>query len=552
MVGGVENNRVAAWYYPPGGAPGHAAVILDIQRQPGANIVQTVDRLKQELPALQRAMPAAITTVVVTDRTETIRASVADVQGTLALSIVLVVLVIYLFLRSWRATLIPAIALPLSLIGTFGVMALCGYGLDNLSLMALAVATGFVVDDAIVMIENVVRYLEQGEPPLAAAYKGAAQIGFTIVSLTVSLIAVFIPLLFMTGVVGRLFSEFAITLSVAVVVSALVSLTLTPMMCGRLLRPAREQKPWLVARLADAGFTRLLAGYAHTLRWSLRHQTLMLVLAAATLAGTIFLYVIIPKGFLPLQDTGVIVAVTEAAQSISIARMTALQAQAAAIVRADPAVHAVASFVGAGAINPTPNTGRLTIALQPAPRPRRRRQRHRRPPAGAACRHPRPVGVHAAGAGHPDRHPRQPHPVPVHADRHRPGRAVQLGAAPAGASAPRARTARRRHRPAGRRVSHLHPRRPRRRHAPRRIHAGGAGHAVRRLRPAPGLHHLRPGQPVPRGAGGRPVLAGRSRLADPPAHPRHRRRAGAADRHRQHRAHHRPARRHPPGAVPRR
>ena len=365
VVGGVENDRVAAWYYPPGGAPGQPAVLLDIQRQPGANIVQTVDRLKEALPALQRAMPAAIRTVVVTDRTETIRASVADVQATLALSGVLVVLVIYLFLRSWRATLIPAIALPLSLIGTFGVMSLCGFGLDNLSLMALVVATGFVVDDAIVMIENVVRWLELGEPPLAAASKGAAQIGFTIVSLTASLIAVFIPLLFMTGVVGRLFSEFAVTLSVAVVVSAIVSLTLTPMMCGRLLRPARDEKPWLVARLAESGFNHLLAGYARTLRWSLRHQTLMLALSAATLAGTILLYIIVPKGFLPLQDTGVIVAVTEGEQSISVARMSALQAKAADIVRADPAVAAVASFVGAGAINPTPNTGRLTIALTP-------------------------------------------------------------------------------------------------------------------------------------------------------------------------------------------
>ncbi len=366
VVGGLENDRTAAWYYPPEGGPGHPAVILDIQRQPGANIVQTVDGLKRDLPFLQRAMPAAIRTVVVTDRTETIRASVTDVQATLALSVVLVVGVIYLFLRSWRATIIPAIALPLSLIGTFGVMSLCGYGLDNLSLMALVVATGFVVDDAIVMIENVVRYLEQGEAPLAAAYKGAAQIGFTIVSLTVSLIAVFIPLLFMTGVVGRLFSEFAITLSVAVIVSAIVSLTLTPMMCGRLLRPARaETKPWMVARLAETGFKRLLAGYAHTLRWSLRHQTLMLVVAAGTLVGTIFLYVIVPKGFLPLQDTGVIVAVTEGAQSISIPRMSALQAQAADIVRTDPAVATVASFVGAGAINPTPNTGRLTIALKP-------------------------------------------------------------------------------------------------------------------------------------------------------------------------------------------
>ena len=365
VVGGVENDRVAAWYYPPDGGPGQQSVLIDVQRQPGANIVQTVDRIRQALPALQRAMPAAIHTVVVTDRTETIRASVADVQATLLLAIVLVVLVIYLFLRSWRATLIPAVALPLSLVGTFGVMAMLGYGLDNLSLMALTVATGFVVDDAIVMIENVVRYLEQGEPPLAAAYKGAAQIGFTIVSLTVSLIAVFIPLLFMTGVVGRLFSEFAITLSVAVVVSAVVSLTLTPMMCGRLLRPASLQHPWLIARLAEAGFTRLLAGYAHTLRLSLRHQGLMLLLAAATLAGTICLYVVIPKGFLPLQDTGVIVAVTEAAPSVSIPRMSALQGQAAAIVRSDPAVTAVASFVGAGAINPTPNTGRLTIALQP-------------------------------------------------------------------------------------------------------------------------------------------------------------------------------------------
>ena len=365
VVGGVENNRAGAWYYGPGGAPGRPAVILDIQRQPGANIVQTVDRLKETLPELQRAMPAAISTVIVTDRTETIRASVADVQASLLLSILLVVGVIYLFLRSWRATLIPAIALPLSLIGTFGVMSLCGYGLDNLSLMALTVATGFVVDDAIVMIENVVRYLEQGETPLEAARKGAAQIGFTIVSLTVSLIAVFIPLLFMTGLVGRLFSEFAITLSVSVVVSAVVSLTLTPMMCGRLLRPAHDQRPWLVARLAEAGFQRLLAGYASSLGWSLRHQSAMLVLAAFTLAGTIVLYIVIPKGFLPLQDTGVIVAVTEGAQSISIGRMSALQAQAAGIVRSDPAVAAVASFVGAGAINPTPNTGRLTIALKP-------------------------------------------------------------------------------------------------------------------------------------------------------------------------------------------
>jgi multidrug efflux pump len=358
-VGGVENDRVGAWYQ------GRPAVIVDIQRQPGANIVQTVDRIKAQLPVLQRAMPAAVRLSIVMDRTQTIRASVGDVQYTLVLSVVLVVFVIYLFLRTWRATLIPAVALPLSLIGTFGIMSQIGYGLDNLSLMALTVATGFVVDDAIVMIENVVRYIEAGERPLAAAYKGAAQIGFTIVSLTVSLIAVFIPLLFMTGVVGRLFSEFAVTLSVAVIVSAVVSLTLTPMMCGRLLRSAEEERPGAIARAAEAGFDWMLRGYKRSLSWSLRNQRLMLAVAVATLAGTVIMYVIVPKGFLPQQDTGVIIAVTEAAQSVSISRMSELQAQAADIVQQDPAVTGVVSFVGAGTINATPNTGRLTIALLP-------------------------------------------------------------------------------------------------------------------------------------------------------------------------------------------
>jgi len=364
VVGGVENNRVAALYR------GKPAVVLDIQRQPGANMVQTVDRIRAALPELQSALPAGIGLTIVSDRTETIRASVADVQYTLVLSILLVVGVIFLFLRSWRATLIPAVALPLSLIGTFGIMAELGYGLDNLSLMALTVATGFVVDDAIVMIENVVRYIEQGVPPLQAAYQGAAQIGFTIVSLTVSLIAVFIPLLFMPGVVGRLFSEFAVTLSVAVLVSAVISLTLTPMMCARLLRPAAEERPGRLAHLFEAGFERTLNFYRRTLAWSLRRQPLMLLIAVATLVGTVLLYVAIPKGFLPTQDTGLIIAVTEGEQSISIARLNALQLRAAAIVRADPAVADVVSFVGAGQINPTPNTGRLTISLKP------RRQRN--------------------------------------------------------------------------------------------------------------------------------------------------------------------------------
>ncbi|HET6238231.1 MAG TPA: efflux RND transporter permease subunit, partial [Acetobacteraceae bacterium] len=363
VIAGVENDRVAAWLVR--GRRSQPAAVLDIQRQPGANIVQAVALVKAALPRLERAMPGGIRLSIVTDRTETIRASVHDVQLTLVLSVLLVVAVIFLFLRSARATFIPAVALPLSLIGTFGVMQLLGYGLDNLSLMALTVASGFVVDDAIVMIENVVRHIEQGERPLAAAYRGAAQIGFTIVSLTVSLIAVFIPLLFMTGVVGRLFKEFSVTLSVAVVVSAIISLTLTPMMCGRLLRPAVETKPGRLARASEAAFDALLGLYRSSLAWSLRHQSLMLLTGVATLVGTVWLYIVVPKGFLPQQDTGVLVAVTEAAQNASIPHLAALQIRAAAIVARDPAVTGVVSFVGAGTINATPNTGRLTIALKP-------------------------------------------------------------------------------------------------------------------------------------------------------------------------------------------
>jgi multidrug efflux pump len=359
VVGGVENDRVGAIY------DGTPAVVLDIQRQPGANIVETVEALKEALPKLRRAIPSGIQVSIVTDRTETIRASVRDVQYTLVMSVVLVVLVIFVFLRSARATFIPAVALPLSLVGTFGIMHLLGYGVDNLSLMALTIATGFVVDDAIVMIENVVRYIERGVPPLEAAFRGAAQIGFTIVSLTVTLIAVFIPLLFMTGVVGRLFKEFSVTLSVAVIVSAVISLTLTPMMCGRLLKPARDEKPGAIARWSERGFDRLLAGYRTSLDWSFRHQRFVLAVGVLTLFGTLGLYAIVPKGFLPRQDTGVILAVTEAAQSASIQKLAEMQTRMAAIIRKDPAVTGVVSFVGAGTINTTPNTGRLTIALKP-------------------------------------------------------------------------------------------------------------------------------------------------------------------------------------------
>ncbi len=354
---GVENDRVGAWY------KGRPAVLLDVQRQPGANIVQTVKAVQSELPELTRALPPGVKLEVSADRTQTIRASVADVQGTLLLAMGLVVAVIYLFLRNWRATLIPAVALPLSLIGTFGVMDWLGYGLDNLSLMALTVASGFVVDDAIVMIENVVRYIEDGVPPLEAAFRGAGQIGFTIVSLTVSLIAVFIPLLFMGGVVGRLFKEFSVTLSVAVAVSAVISLTLTPMMCGRLLRP---HKPGPDSR-SDRFFGGLLERYRRSLVVSLRHQRLVLGIAVLTLAGTILLYMVVPKGFLPQQDTGAIIATTEAAQNISIPAMAKLQLRAADIVQRDPAVDSVASLVGAGSVNPTPNVGRLSITLKPRP-----------------------------------------------------------------------------------------------------------------------------------------------------------------------------------------
>ncbi len=352
---GVENDRVAAWF------KGRPAVLLDVQRQPGANIVGTVKAVQDELPELTRALPPGVRMEVAADRTQTIRASVADVQGTLLLAMALVVAVIYLFLRSWRATIIPAVALPLSLIGTFGVMSWLGYGLDNLSLMALTVASGFVVDDAIVMIENVVRYIEAGVPPLEAAYRGAGQIGFTIVSLTVSLIAVFIPLLFMGGVVGRLFKEFSVTLSVAVAVSAVISLTLTPMMCARLLRAPKPRGPTRSERF----FTGLLERYRRSLVVSLRHQRLVLGLAGLTLVGTVLLYLIVPKGFLPQQDTGAIIATTEAAQNISIPAMASLQLRAAGIVERDPAVASVASLVGAGSVNPTPNVGRLSITLKP-------------------------------------------------------------------------------------------------------------------------------------------------------------------------------------------
>jgi hydrophobe/amphiphile efflux-1 (HAE1) family protein len=359
IVESVENTRLAAWH---GDRP---AVLVDVQRQPGANIIETVDRIKELLPRLSATLPPGVEVSIVADRTETIRASVEDVQFTLVLTVALVVLVIFLFLRKLWATVIPSIALPVSLIGTFGAMALCGFSLDNLSLMALTIAAGFVVDDAIVMIENIVRHVEAGKRPLEAALDGARQIGFTIVSLTVSLIAVFIPLLFMGGVVGRLFREFALTLSIAVAISAVVSLTLTPMMCGRLLKAESEERHGRLFAWSEAAWQRLLRAYERSLSWVLRRQKETLAVALGTLALTIALYWAVPKGFLPQQDTGLIVGVTDAAQDISFKAMARRQQAVAAAVMADPDVASVASFVGAGTVNATVNTGRLYISLVP-------------------------------------------------------------------------------------------------------------------------------------------------------------------------------------------
>jgi len=366
-LNGVENTKTAAWYN------GKKAVIVDIQRQPGANIIQTVDRIKALIPAIQRSIPASINLDILADRTETIRASVDDVKFTLVLTIGLVVLVIFLFLGKFWATVIPAVALPLSIVGTFGLMSLCGYSLDNLSLMALTIAAGFVVDDAIVMIENIVRFIEQGDTPLDAAYKGSKQIGFTIVSLTVSLIAVFIPLLFMSGIIGRLFREFAMTLTFAIIVSAVISLTLTPMMCSKLLKSERHTgtgekgggfEAW-IAHITDTAFKKMLALYDWFLKIVLKQQVITLLVAASTLVATILLYISMPKGFLPQQDTGLIVITTDADESISFSAMSVLQSKVAAIAQADPDVLGVDSFIGAGTINTTPNTGHISVALKP-------------------------------------------------------------------------------------------------------------------------------------------------------------------------------------------
>jgi multidrug efflux pump len=358
-IDGTENVRQAAW------ANREPAVILNIQRQPGANIISVVDRVKKLLPQLKAALPASIQVNVLTDRTTTIRASVEDVQFTLILTIALVVMVIFLFLRSLRATIIPSVAVPLSIIGTFAVMYLLGYSLNNLSLMALTISTGFVVDDAIVMIENISRYIEEGESPLQAALKGSEQIGFTIVSLTVSLIAVLIPLLFMGDIVGRLFREFAVTLAVTILVSAVVSLTLTPMMSAKLLRHQPENQQTWFYRKSEKAFNDVIAFYGRTLQVVLRFRTTTLLITIATLVGTILLYIYVPKGFFPVQDTGVILGVSQAPQNVSFAAMAKRQQLLADVILQDQAVESLSSFIGIDGTNTTMNSGRIQINLKP-------------------------------------------------------------------------------------------------------------------------------------------------------------------------------------------
>ena len=355
----VENVRQAAWMNEV------PAVLVNIQRQPGANVIEVADRIKKLLPQLQSAMPSSVQVTVLTDRTTSIRASVRDVQFELMLAVALVIMVIFLFLRTLSATVIPAAAVPLSIVGTFGAMYLMGFSLNNLTLMALTISTGFVVDDAIVMIENISRYIERGESPLQSALKGSEQIAFTILSLSISLIAVLIPLLFMGDVVGRLFREFAVTLSITILISAVVSLTLTPMMCARLLRYRREAEQGNFYRVSQRAFDRTIAAYGRTLRWVLNHQPATLGVAAGTLLFTIVLYVVVPKGFFPVQDTGVILGISEAAQSISFPAMTERQQALAGKILADPAVASLSSFIGVDGTNTTLNSGRIYINLKP-------------------------------------------------------------------------------------------------------------------------------------------------------------------------------------------
>ena len=508
VIDAAENTRLAAW------ANESAAVIVNIQRQPGANVIEVVDRIKRLLPQLSASLPAAVDVEMLTDRTVTIRASVHDVQFELMLAVALVVMIIFLFLRNVAATVIPSVAVPLSLIGTFAVMYLAGFSINNLTLMALTIATGFVVDDAIVMIENISRYIEKGESPLEAALKGAEQIGFTIISLTVSLIAVLIPLLFMGDVVGRLFREFAITLAVAILLSAVVSLTLTPMMCARLLRHVPEREQGRFFRKSGEWFDRVIDRYARMLTWVLDRQGATLIVAIATLVLTIVLYVVIPKGFFPVQDTGAIQGISEASPTISFAAMAERQQALAKAILQDPAVESLSSFIGVDGSNPTLNSGRFLINSEAPRAAERQRDRCHPPAAGLARQRRRHRPLHAAGAGPDDRGQGEPHAIPVLGGGRERGRAPRVGAEAGRSAAPGSAARGRRERSAGRRPAGLRGHRSHRGGALRHYARNDRQRALQRVRPAPRVDDLHPDQPVSRGARSRagvPERPGRAR-----------------------------------------
>ena len=402
ITDGIENAKLAAWKNET------PAIILNVQRQPGANTIAVVREIEALLPRLKATLPRAVTVTVLTDRTNTIRASVADVQFELMLTIALVIMVIFLFLRNFAATIIPSVAVPLSLVGTLAVMHLLGYSINNLTMMAFTISTGFVVDDAIVMIENISRFLEEGRSPMEAALMGAEQIGFTIISLTISLIAVLIPLLFMQDIVGRLFREFAVTLSVTILISAVVSLTLTPMMCSRMLHHTPTEQQGRFYRWTEDMFARVIAAYGRSLRWVLRHETATLLVAAAMLVLTIFQYIEIPKGFFPTQDTGIIQGVSQAPESISFAAMARKQQELSREILKDPAVASLSSFIGADGINTTLNSGAHPDQSQARRRPRPHRHRGHRAPAEAPQKRLRHSTLHAASPGPHRRRPREP------------------------------------------------------------------------------------------------------------------------------------------------
>ena len=501
-VSGPENNLMAGWYNDRRG------IFLTIQRQPGANVIETVDRIKALLPQLQASIPPAIKLDVLSDRTQTIRASVADVQFTLLLTVALVVMVIFLFLRNLWATVIPAVTVPLSLVGTLAALYVLGYSLDNLSLMALSIAVGFVVDDAVVVIENIVRHLEEGLSPMDAALKGSAEIGFTIISITLSLIAVFIPLFLMGGYVGKLFQEFAITVSVSLVLSLFVSLTLTPMMCSRLLKPPVKTHGRLYM-LFEHGFDGLLGIYERGLRVALRHRFPTLLVMLGTIGVTGYLYVVIPKGFFPQQDTGMIVGIAKAAQDISYPAMADRMQAAVKVLLKDPAIASVGIEYWAGRLDGHAQPGAPLHRAETARPARCQRRPGDQSPARSAFEDRGHHALHASGAGHHGRGPSREDAVSVHADGRRLERAQSLGSdLPGEAESPpsdhgrgvgsgKCRPAAQRDRQSRSRVELRHPA------------SNGRQYPGRRLRSAHRLDHIHAAEPVPRRARGRPALPDR-------------------------------------------